>query len=236
MAENLIIETEHLTKVYGMEDIQVIALGGVNIQISEGEFIAIMGPSGSGKSTLMNILGCLDRPTDGRYLLDGQDVSSYNKTELALIRNEKLGFVFQSYNLLPRMTALENVMMPLVYNRKQRYSGKERQELAEKALADVGLGDRMQHLPPQLSGGQQQRVTIARALVNNPVMILADEPTGNLDTKSSQEILDIILQLNQDGRTIVMVTHENFIAEQAKRIIKILDGLVDYDRLNGSGK
>lgn len=236
MAENLIIETEHLTKVYGMEDIQVIALGGVNIQISEGEFIAIMGPSGSGKSTLMNILGCLDRPTDGRYLLDGQDVSSYNKTELALIRNEKLGFVFQSYNLLPRMTALENVMMPLVYNRKQRYSGKERQGLAEKALADVGLGDRMQHLPPQLSGGQQQRVTIARALVNNPVMILADEPTGNLDTKSSQEILDIILQLNQDGRTIVMVTHENFIAEQAKRIIKILDGLVDYDRLNGSGK
>lgn len=236
MAENLIIETEDLSKVYGMEDIQVIALGGVNIQIAKGEFIAIMGPSGSGKSTLMNILGCLDRPTDGRYLLDGQDVSSYNKTELALIRNEKLGFVFQSYNLLPRMTALENVMMPLVYNRKKRYSGKERQGLAEKALADVGLGDRMQHLPPQLSGGQQQRVTIARALVNNPVMILADEPTGNLDTKSSQEILDIILQLNQDGRTIVMVTHENFIAEQAKRIIKILDGLVDYDRLNGSGK
>jgi putative ABC transport system ATP-binding protein len=236
MTEKVIIETENLTKVYGMEDIQVVALGGVNIQISAGEFIAIMGPSGSGKSTLMNILGCLDRPTEGRYLLDGQDVSSYNKKELALIRNEKLGFVFQSYNLLPRMTALENVITPLIYNRAQRYSGKERQELAENALADVGLADRFYHLPQQLSGGQQQRVTIARALVNNPVMLLADEPTGNLDTKSSQEIMDIILKLNGYGRTIVMVTHEDHIADQAKRIIKILDGLVDEDRMNGSGK
>ena len=230
-----IIETEDLVKVYGAGEIAVRALGGVNVHIDPGEFVAVMGPSGSGKSTLMNILGCLDRPTKGRYLLDGQDISRYDKKQLAAIRGRKLGFIFQSFNLLSRTTSLKNVMLPLIYDKEKVHAVEERESLAMQALASVGLADRANHRPNELSGGQRQRVAIARALVNDPVLILADEPTGNLDTRSSYEIMDILHELHDRGRTIVMVTHEPDIAAHTQRTICVRDGQVVSDGRDGAG-
>lgn len=228
-----IIETIDLTKVYGVGDVEVSALAGLSVKIFPGEFVAVMGPSGSGKSTFMNILGCLDRPTSGSYILDGEDASDLNRKELAEIRNRKLGFVFQSYNLLPRLNAVENVMLPLMYQRENRLPMAERLEKAIKALENVGLADRANHLPKELSGGQQQRVAIARALINHPVVVLADEPTGNLDTKSSYEIMDLLHNLHESGTTLVMVTHEPDIAQQTERIVHIRDGKLESDSKNG---
>jgi putative ABC transport system ATP-binding protein len=227
MNEHL-IQVQNLAKVYGMGEVAVRALDGVDLTIDEGEFMAIMGPSGSGKSTLMNILGCLDRPTEGHYWLGGEDVSKLNKTQLARVRNRRIGFVFQSYNLLSRTSALKNVMLPLLYNSNgsQRQSAAEREALARQALEAVGLSERAHHRPNELSGGQQQRVAIARALVNDPLIILADEPTGNLDTHSSQEIIDILQELHERGRTIVMITHEPDLGAQAQRIVHLRDGRV----------
>jgi len=230
-----IIETVDLARTYGMGEIQVRALDGVSLSIAQGEFVAVMGPSGSGKSTLMNLLGCLDRPTAGRYILDSIDVSEMNRSELAGVRNERIGFIFQSYNLLPRTSALKNVMAPLLYERNHRRSQEEREAAARRALEAVGLGDRLQHLPQELSGGQQQRVAIARALVNNPAFILADEPTGNLDSQSGQEIISLLLKLHGQGRTVVVVTHDSDIAAQAQRTIHLRDGRLDRIAHNGSG-
>lgn len=213
-------------KVYGSGDIAVHALDGVDLSIQRGEFVAVMGPSGSGKSTLMNILGCLDKPTSGEYFLDGRDVSKLGKNDLAEVRNQKLGFIFQSFNLLPRQTALENVMLPMLYDLTRNETAQEQEQRAIAALESVGLGQRLHHRPNQLSGGQQQRVAVARALVNNPPVILADEPTGNLDSHSSEEVLDLLDQLNQQGVTIVMVTHEHDIALRAQRIIWVHDGKI----------
>ena len=229
-----IIRTEDLTKVYGMGDAQVRALDDVNLQIKENEFVAIMGPSGSGKSTLMNILGCLDRPTSGRYYLAGEDVSDLNKTQLAIIRNQRIGFVFQSYNLLPQTTALENVLLPLLYSRDGQLTDAQHKEKAFEVLQAVGLADRVSNKPQELSGGQAQRVAIARALVNDPVLILADEPTGNLDTRSGDEIMAVMSELHTQGRTIVMVTHADEIAVYAQRIIRFRDGMIETDLLNGN--
>ncbi len=228
-----LIETTELTKVYGVGDVAVHALRGVSTAVERGEFLAIMGPSGSGKSTLMNILGCLDRPTDGTYVLDGEDVSQLSKNDLAGVRNRKIGFVFQSYNLLPRLTAAKNVMLPLLYNGHNPLSDRECYERAVAALESVGLSGRVHHRPNELSGGQQQRVAIARALVNTPSIILADEPTGNLDTQSSEEILGLLHQLHDQGATIVMVTHEPGIANHAERVIFLRDGQIVSDKLNG---
>lgn len=233
MLGQTIIQTSDVTKVYGMGEISVAALDGVSISIQEGEFVAIMGPSGSGKSTLMNILGCLDRPTEGRYILDNDDVSELDKTELAAIRSRQIGFIFQSYNLLSRTTALDNVKLPLIYNRDNKVSPEERVEIARRKLEAVGLGDRAQHQPHELSGGQQQRVAIARALVNDPVLILADEPTGNLDTRSGEDIMNLLHELHEDGRTIVMVTHDHEIAEHTQRTIHLRDGKVEKVIKNG---
>ncbi len=221
------IELEDVVKVYRMGSIQVQALRGVSFSVAEGEFLAIMGASGSGKSTLMNIIGCLDLPTSGRYLLDGVDVRGLNDNQLAAIRNRKIGFVFQSFNLIPRSTALHNVEMPLIY---AGVSGGRRQR-AMAALDAVALADRAAHQPSELSGGQQQRVAIARALVTEPAILLADEPTGNLDSESSLEILRLLVELNDNGRTIVLITHENDIARFAKRVVRLKDGLVLDDRL-----
>jgi len=225
--DNTIINITNLRKDYFVGEITVHALRGIDMEIKEGEFVAIMGASGSGKSTMLNILGCLDTPSGGSYHLDSADVSTMNRDELARLRNLKLGFVFQSYNLLPRTTALENVELPLFYN--SRIKGKERRELAINALESVGLADRMDHMPNQLSGGQQQRVAIARSLVNNPVLILADEPTGNLDTRTSFEIMDLFQDLNGKGRTIVFVTHEPDIAKFATRNIVFRDGRIQRE-------
>ncbi len=221
-----LIEIKDLTKTYGVGEAEVRALDGVNVQVQRGEFVAIVGPSGSGKSTLMNILGCLDRPTSGTYFLDGRDVSRLSKNELAAVRSRKIGFVFQSFNLLPRLSALDNVLLPLLYNPAEKLTVGEYRHRAESALTAVGLGHRQHHRPNQLSGGQQQRVAIARALINRPALILADEPTGNLDSKASQEVVELLHQLNGQGVTLIMVTHEPDLAAQAQREIHVRDGKV----------
>ncbi len=228
-----LITIENLTKVYRMGEIEVPALRGIDLEIARGEFVAIMGPSGSGKSTLMNIIGCLDRPTDGRYLLDGEDVSRMDRVALAEVRNRQIGFVFQSFNLLPRTTALKNVMLPLRYSRHHKLSNAERLERAGDLLVQVGLGDRMHHTQQELSGGQRQRVAIARALVNDPALILADEPTGNLDTASGQEIMALMHELHDHGATIVMITHEAEIAVHTERTIHLRDGMIETVAHNG---
>ncbi|PLX32049.1 MAG: macrolide ABC transporter ATP-binding protein [Clostridiales bacterium] len=222
------IRIENLSKVYSMGDIEVNALMDINLRIEKGEFVSVMGPSGSGKSTLMNILGCLDKPTRGKFFLDGEDVSGLDDDALAGIRNKKIGFVFQSFNLLPRMTALHNVELPMIYSGTRR---EKRIQMAMKALEKVNLSDRVMHQPNELSGGQRQRVAIARTLVNNPSIILADEPTGNLDSKSGEEIMEIFKLLNQEGVTILLVTHEKNIAEYSKRIVTFRDGRIIEDRL-----
>lgn len=218
-----VIQAKNLTKIYKMGEVEVPALRGVTFNIDCGEVVAIMGPSGSGKSTLMNLLGCLDRPTAGEYILDGENVSKLNDDQLASIRNRKVGFVFQSFNLLPRATALANVELPL------RYAGivRERTSTARAALDAVGLSDRLKHRPAELSGGQQQRVAIARALVNDPAIIMADEPTGNLDSKSGREIMELLLKLNRErGTTVIIITHDQSIADQTQRVIRLHDGLL----------
>lgn len=224
MGESIILKD--VVKTYWMGDTEVRALAGIDLAIEAGEFTAIMGPSGSGKSTLMNILGCLDRPTSGSYLLDGDEVATLNDDQLAITRNKKIGFVFQNFNLLSRMSALQNVALPMTYAGVER---KERLSKAQVALERVGLGDRMHHKPNELSGGQRQRVAIARALVNEPTIILADEPTGNLDTKSGDEIMAIFCELNQQGRTVVLVTHEPDIAAYTRRIVHFRDGKIVND-------
>lgn len=229
MDAKTIIKVEGLKKDYHVGEVTVHALRGVDLEIAEGEFVAIMGASGSGKSTLLNILGCLDKPTAGEYIIDGVSMIGMNKNELAFLRNRKIGFVFQSYNLLPRTTALENVELPLFYN--PAISSKQRKELAINSLEIVGLANRMHHMPNQLSGGQQQRVAIARSLVNNPVMILTDEATGNLDTRTSFEIMALFQQLNDQGKTIVFVTHEPDIAKCTKRNVLFRDGLIQRENM-----
>lgn len=224
-----LIETQDLRKVYGLGDVRVTALDGIDMRITAGEFVAVMGPSGSGKSTLMNILGCLDRPSEGRYWLAGNDVSGLDKVQLAAVRNRQIGFIFQSFNLLSRASALQNVMLPLVYQRPQQLSLSTRREMAMAALESVGLTDRANHEPNALSGGQRQRVAIARALINDPVLIMADEPTGNLDTHTGQEIMNLLHELHSRGRTILMVTHEKDIARQTQRTIVLVDGKVAAD-------
>jgi len=218
------IQLEDIIKTYQMGKVEVNALRGVTLSIDDGEMIAIIGASGSGKSTLMNIIGCLDKPSSGRYLLDGADVSNLNDNKLAELRNKKFGFVFQDYNLLSRASALSNVELPLVYG-----NGRQRRNRAMEALERVGLGGRANHKPTELSGGEQQRVAIARALVNNPSLILADEPTGNLDTKVTAEIINIFCQLNKEGITVVLVTHEGDVASQTRRIISLMDGKIIKD-------
>jgi len=218
-----LIETRDLWKTYVMGDEEIHALRGVSISIERGEYVAIMGPSGSGKSTLMNLIGCLDTPSKGSYLLNEKEVAAMNDDELARIRNEEIGFVFQTFNLLPRATALHNVELPLVYAKVHRL---ERRQQAEEALIAVGLGDRMNHQPNELSGGQRQRVAIARALVNRPSLLLADEPTGNLDTQTGREILDLFHELHARGNSIILVTHEDDVAREAARVIRLRDGKI----------
>ena len=228
-----IIETVDIAKVYGMGDISVTALNGVSITIEAGEFVAIMGPSGSGKSTLMHILGCLSKPTSGQYFLDGEDVSQLDKAQLAGMRNRKIGFIFQAYNLLARTSALRNVTLPVLYDHANPHTIEESDSKAKSLLEMVGLGGRINHQPHELSGGQQQRVAIARALVNNPVMVIADEPTGNLDSHSGEEIMALLHTLHTQGTTIVMVTHDQKIAAHTQRTINLIDGLVDNIVHNG---
>ncbi|WP_100626762.1 ABC transporter ATP-binding protein [Algoriphagus formosus] len=224
-----VIETHEINKTYKMGAETIQALKSVSITVDRGEYVAFMGPSGSGKSTLMNIIGCLDTPTSGSYILNNKDVSSMSENELAEIRNKEIGFVFQTFNLLPRASCLENVALPLVY---AGFSREEREEMAFKALENVGLGDRTKHRPNELSGGQRQRVAIARALVNDPSIILADEPTGNLDSKTSYDIMELFHELHSKGNTIIMVTHEDDIAHYAHRIVRLRDGLVESDTVN----
>jgi putative ABC transport system ATP-binding protein len=228
-----VITTQNLVKIYKLGDYEINALRGVNLTINSGEFVAIMGPSGSGKSTLMHILGCLDRPTSGNYFPDGEDMSSLDRNSLAKIRNQRIGFVFQSFNLLSRTTAMENVELPLLYDGS---SAKENIEKAKRALGQVGLEGREYSYPNQLSGGQQQRVAVARALINDPSIILADEPTGNLDTRTSIEVMDIFQSLNEHGITIVLITHETDIAAYTKRNITFRDGLIIKDEVVASPK
>ena len=226
---NPIIQTKNIEKVYRMGDEVIHALQSVSIDVQRSEYVAFMGPSGSGKSTLMNIIGCLDTPSSGTYLLNDQDVSDMSENDLATVRNKEIGFVFQTFNLLPRSSSLDNVALPLIY----AGTGKsERQDRAMQVLESVGLGSRAYHKPNELSGGQRQRVAIARALVNNPSIILADEPTGNLDTKTSYDVMDLFQQLHDEGNTIIMVTHEDDIAHYAHRIIRLKDGLVEKDEVN----
>jgi putative ABC transport system ATP-binding protein len=219
-----LIEIDSVSKIYRMGQLKVFALNELTCDIEQGEYVALMGPSGSGKSTLMNVIGCLDSPTAGSYKVNGTSVKSMTEDELAELRNKEIGFVFQTFNLLPRMSALENVALPLVY---AGVSKKERLERARAALESVGLGDRVEHKPNELSGGQRQRVAVARALVNNPSILLADEPTGNLDSKSSEDIMNLFDEIHENGNTIVMVTHEEDIAERARRIIRMRDGKIE---------
>ena len=228
-----VIRTAGLTKIYITGEVQVQALKGVELEVARGDFAAIMGASGSGKSTLMNIIGCLDYPTSGEYQLDGVQVNSLDRNQLAAIRNQKIGFVFQGFNLLTRTSALENVELPMLYRRDHKNHSPR--ELAKAALDRVGLGDRLHHHPNQLSGGQQQRVAIARALVNQPALLLADEPTGNLDTRTSQEIMHLFAELNRQGMTVLLITHERDIAEYARRIIEMRDGEILSDHPSASG-
>ncbi|HSV63044.1 MAG TPA: ABC transporter ATP-binding protein [Chthoniobacterales bacterium] len=227
--EPVVIDIENITKVYVMGEETVHALRGVSLQIRRNEYLAIMGPSGSGKSTLMNMLGCLDTPSSGRYFFNGKDVSAMDDDELAAIRNHEIGFVFQTFNLLPRSTSLRNVELPLIY---AGLDPEIREEKAANALRDVGLGDRLRHKPNELSGGQRQRVAIARALVNDPSIILADEPTGNLDSKTGEEIMQLLENLYQNGHTIILVTHEPDIAHHARRTVFLRDGLIESDAAN----
>lgn len=224
----MLIETKDIWKIYDMGSEKVHALRGVNLKVAKGEYVAIMGPSGSGKSTLMNLIGCLDTPTKGEYFLSERKVSSMNDDELAFIRNKEIGFIFQTFNLLPRASALHNVELPLIYNSTH---SNDKIEKAKKALELVDLADRMNHKPNELSGGQRQRVAIARALVNNPSLILADEPTGNLDTKTGKEIMQLLSQLHKTGNTIIIVTHEHDIASYANRIIYIRDGMIEKEEI-----
>lgn len=224
-----IIETTEISRIYKMGGETIHALKSISIQVNKGEYVAFMGPSGSGKSTLMNIIGCLDTPTSGRYILNNNDVSDLTESELAEIRNKEIGFVFQTFNLLPRASSLENVALPLIY---AGFNKADREEKAQLALASVGLGDRSKHKPNELSGGQRQRVAIARALVNNPSIILADEPTGNLDSKTSYDIMNLFQELHSKGNTIIMVTHEDDIAHYAHRIVRLRDGLIESDVIN----
>jgi len=223
----MLIDVKNLEKTYQLGDIEVPAVRGINLSIDQNEYLAIMGPSGSGKSTLMNIIGCLDVPTNGTYILDSKDVSKMNDDELAEIRNRKIGFVFQTFNLLPRADALHNVELPLIYSGTARNL---RRKLAEEALEKVGLAERMHHKPSELSGGQRQRVAIARALVNKPAIILADEPTGNLDSNTGEEIMEIFEQLHKSGNTIILITHEEYIANHSQRVVRLLDGLIQDDK------
>ena len=224
-----VISTKNITKHFRVGTVEIKALANVSLNICKNEYVALMGASGSGKSTLMNIIGCLDSPTGGNYVLNNKNVSNLSDNELAEIRNKEIGFVFQTFNLLPRASALDNVALPLVY---AGYSSSQRKKLAVKALEDVGLLDRATHKPNELSGGERQRVAIARALVNNPSIILADEPTGNLDSKTSYDIMDLFTELHRRGNTIIMVTHEEDIAKFSNRIVRLKDGLVDSDKLN----
>ncbi|HEY6951526.1 MAG TPA: ABC transporter ATP-binding protein [Bacteroidota bacterium] len=232
-AEGALIRIEHLTKVYQLGEVEVHALRGVSMQVSKGEFVAVMGASGSGKSTFMNILGCLDKPTKGLYMLEGIDVAKLSRDELAAIRNKRIGFVFQGFNLLSRTSAIENVELPMFYS---TVSNRLRRSKAIEALEKVGLGDRLHHYPNQLSGGQQQRVAIARSLVNDPSIILADEPTGNLDSRTSVEVMGIFQELNNHGITIILVTHEPDIAQFAKRHVVFRDGKIRTDKINTNPK
>ena len=222
-----LLKIEHIFKKYNQGDLAVMALNDINFEVEEGEFVSIMGTSGSGKSTMMNILGCLDRPTEGAYYLEDEDVANFNDGKLAEVRNKKIGFVFQSFNLLPKLSALENVELPMVYAGLGR---KERHERAIEALTKVGLEKRVHHKPNEISGGQRQRVAIARALVNEPAILMADEPTGNLDTKSTFEIMEIFQRLNDEGTTVVMVTHEPDVAQYTKRIVTFRDGIIISDK------
>jgi putative ABC transport system ATP-binding protein len=227
---NIVVEAKKLTKVYDMGEVQVHALRGLSLKINKGEIVAIMGPSGSGKSTLMNTLGCLDRPTSGEYILNGEKTANLSDDELADIRNRQVGFIFQSYNLLPRATALTNVQLPLIYTEN---GTRDMERIAADTLKSVGLGDRLRHRPYELSGGQQQRVAIARALVNNPAIVLADEPTGNLDSRSGEEIMQLLLKLNRErGVTLIIVTHDTRVASHTQRVIHILDGKVSHSHEN----